>query len=509
MVYRVYVDTGSSANIMYEHCFEKLSKETQNFLRPAAAPVIGFSGEPVWPRGKIHLPLTMLDWEKNHEKTVLAEFIVIKAPSRYNAILGRTGLFQLQAIASTVHGLLKMPSGKGVITVRRRHMPGSECSDAAPQDTWTELEEVQVVINPEYPDQTVRIGGNLPKALREDLEALLKKHKQAFAWEPKDMSGVSRSVVEHKLNVNPVFTPVKQSKRPMARERNDIINKEVRSLVEAGVLRSIQYPEWIANPVLVKKGDGSMRMCVDFKDLNKACPKDSYPLPEIEQKIESLGGYKWKSFLDAYKGYHQVQMAKEDEGKTAFHTEKGTFCYIKMPFGLRNAGATYQRLVDRAFEGQVGRNVEVYVDDMVIKSKKDDSLLKDTEETLLRLRAINMKLNPKKCSFGMSRGKFLGHIVTTEGIQANPEKINSIIQMKTPKTVKDVQSLNGKLAALGRFLAKSAEKSVPFFKALHGHTKKGEIQWSPEADEAFIKLKQHLRVLPTLRSEERRVGKEC
>jgi RNase H-like domain found in reverse transcriptase/Reverse transcriptase (RNA-dependent DNA polymerase) len=156
--------------------------------------------------------------------------------------------------------------------------------------------------------------------------------------------------------------------------------------------------------------------------------------------------------------------------------------------------------VDKAFESQIGRNVEVYVDDMLIKSKEDDSLIRDTEETLIQLAKINMKLNPKKCSFGMQKGKFLGHVVTLSGIEANPEKIKAIMEMGTPRTVKDVQSLNGKLAALGRFLAKSAEKSIPFYKALKGHTKSGEIVWSEEAEQALAKLKEHLHSLPTMAS---------
>ncbi|GJR56922.1 reverse transcriptase domain-containing protein [Tanacetum coccineum] len=157
---------------------------------------------------------------------------------------------------------------------------------------------------------------------------------------------------------------------------------------------------------MVKKSDGSWRMCVDFTDLNKACPQDCYPLPEIDWKVESLCGYPFKCFLDAYKGYHQIQMAKDDEEKTAFHISQGVYCYTKMPFGLKNAGATYQRLVDNAFEGQVGRNLEVYVDDLVIKSHTEDELVRDIVETFRALRKINMKLNPKKCTFGATEGMF-------------------------------------------------------------------------------------------------------
>ncbi|GJV34754.1 reverse transcriptase domain-containing protein [Tanacetum coccineum] len=146
-------------------------------------------------------------------------------------------------------------------------------------------------------------------------------------------------------------------------------------------MREVHYHDWLSNPVMMKKHDGSWRMCVDFTDLNKACPQDCYPLPEIDWKVESLCGYPFKCFLDAYKGYHQMQMAESDEEKIAFHTSQGVYCYTKMPFGLKNAGATYQRLVDKAFNSQVGRNIEVYVDDLVIKSYTEAEMLRDVDET--------------------------------------------------------------------------------------------------------------------------------
>ncbi|GJT14864.1 reverse transcriptase domain-containing protein [Tanacetum coccineum] len=159
------------------------------------------------------------------------------------------------------------------------------------------------------------------------------------------------------------------------------------------------------------------RMCVYFKDLNKAYSKDGYPLPEIDWKVESLCGFPFKCFLDAYKGYHHIKMAKEDEEKIAFITSQGIFCYTKMPFGLRNAGATYQHLVDKAFYKQIGRNHEVYVDDLVIKSRTEDEIVRDMEETFQTLREINMKLNPKKCNFRIEEGMFLGYKVSTRGLK--------------------------------------------------------------------------------------------
>ncbi|GJT19687.1 reverse transcriptase domain-containing protein [Tanacetum coccineum] len=263
-------------------------------------------------------------------------------------------------------------------------------------------------------------------------------------------------------------------------------------------MREVHYHDWLSNPVMVKKSDNSWRMCVDFKDLNKACPKDGYPLPEIDWKIESLCGYPFKCFLDAYKGYHQIQMAEEDEEKTAFITNQGIFCYTKIPFGLRNAGATYQRLVDKTFHGQIGRNLEVYVDDLVIKSRTEDEVVRDIEETFKTLRKINMKLNPKKCTFGVEEGMFLGYQVNTKGIKICPDKVDAVLSLQSPKCLKDVQKLNGKLASLNRFLAKSAEKSLPFFKTLKKCTKKSDFLWTEEAEAAFKQMKEHIAKLPML-----------
>ncbi|GJW31262.1 reverse transcriptase domain-containing protein [Tanacetum coccineum] len=174
---------------------------------------------------------------------------------------------------------------------------------------------------------------------------------------------------------------------------------------------------------------------------NKACPKDYYPLPEIDWKVESLSGFQLKCFLDTYKGYHQIQMAEEDEDKTTFFTGKGLFCYREMAFDLKNAGATCQRLVD--------------------------------------------KLNPKKCSFGVEEGPFLGHLITKQGIRANLSKIKAVTDLESPRTLKDVQSHKGKLVALSRFLSKGAEKSLSFFQALKSCIDKKTIRWTTDAEEAF------------------------
>ncbi|GJT15516.1 reverse transcriptase domain-containing protein [Tanacetum coccineum] len=169
-----------------------------------------------------------------------------------------------------------------------------------------------------------------------------------------------------------------------------------------------------------------------------------------------------------------------------------------MPFGLRNTGATYQLLVDKAFHKQIGRNLEVYVDDLVIKSHTEDEIVRDVEETFKTLREINMELNPKKCTFGVEEGMLLGYKVNTKGLKVCPDKVDDVLSLPSSKCLKDVQKLNGKLASLNRFLAKSAEKSLSFFKTLKKCTKKSDFHWTAEAEEAFKQMKQLIVKLPML-----------
>ena len=207
-------------------------------------------------------------------------------------------------------------------------------------------------------------------------------------------------------------------------------------------------------------------MCVDFTDLNKACLKDSYPLSRIDQLVDSTTGHKLLSFMDAFSGYNQIRMDGVDQEKTSFVISQGLFCYEVMPFGLKNAGATYQRLVNHMFRPQIERNVEVYVDDILVKSLNEEEHLDDLQEIFDTLRRFSMKLNPNKCVFRVSSEKFLRFMVSHRGIEANPKKIKAILNMKPPQSIKEVQSLTRRVAALNRFVFKATDKCLPFFKIL-------------------------------------------
>nr|AAV43881.1 putative polyprotein [Oryza sativa Japonica Group] len=234
---------------------------------------------------------------------------------------------------------------------------------------------------------------------------------------------------------------------------------------------------------------GQWRMCVDYTDLNKSCPKDPFGLPCIDQVVDSTAGCELLSFLDCYSRYHQTRLKESDCLKTSFITPFGAYYYITMPFGLKNAGETYQRMIQRCFSTQIGRNVEAYVDDVVVKTKQKDDLITDLEETFASIRAFKMKLNPEKCIFGVPSGKLLGFMVSHRGIQANPEKISAILNMKPPSSQKDVQKLTGCMAALSRFVSRLGERGMPFFKLL---MKTDNFQWGPEAQKAFEDFKKLL-----------------
>jgi hypothetical protein len=252
---------------------------------------------------------------------------------------------------------------------------------------------------------------------------------------------------------------------------------------------------WLANPVIVPKANGKLRVCIDYTSLNKACPKDPYPLPRIDQIVDSTSGCDLLSFLDAYSGFHQIQMSREDRKHTAFVTVDGLYCYVVMPYGLKNALPTFVQAMSKTFGDLIRDRVEVYVDDIVVKTKRGSTLVEDLTPIFDKLRATRIKLNPDKCVFGVSAGKLLGFLVLHRGIQANPEKIKEIEAMRPPARIKDVQKLTGSLAALSHFISRLVERVLPFFKLLR---KSDPFSWTKEVEQAFQELKQHLVSLPIL-----------
>ncbi|XP_011102006.1 uncharacterized protein LOC105180037 [Sesamum indicum] len=512
-VHKVLVDSGSSADIIFKRVIDKMGLENIR-LEPDRTPLVGFGGSEVASLGMVELPVSMGD--EPRWKTTMVKFLVVDTPFAYNVILGKPGLNSFRAVISTYHMKVKFPTDNGVGEVVCDQKEARKCynlslkgepgakkrkvkEDAEPRPYEAEhlkpSEEYKVVqLTPGKPDKTTKIGASM-KEREMAMINFLRENMDVFAWGPSDLTGIDPEVILHRLNVYPTMRPMKQKKRSFGYDKNEIIRKEVDKLLKAGYVSEIQYTDWLSNVVLVPKSSGKWRMCVDFTDLNKACPKDPYPLPRIDVMVDSTAGYEMFSMMDAYQGYHQIHMAGEDRDKTFFITEKGIYCYNMMPFGLNNAGTTYQRLVKRMFGDLLGKTMEVYVDDMLVKSKRLQDHLADLAQAFAIMRSYGMKLNPDKCTFGVGGGKFLGYMISERGIEANPEKIQAIMNLRSPTTIKEVQKLTGKITSLGRFISRSADRSLPFFKVLR---KPKNFQWSEECEKALQELKEYLTTPPLL-----------
>nr|GEU99039.1 reverse transcriptase domain-containing protein [Tanacetum cinerariifolium] len=330
---RMYVDGGSSTEVLYEHCFNRIRPEVNNQMVPAPTSLTGFSGETIWPLGQLRLLVTIGDVD--HSTRAWINFMIVRSLSPYNGIIGRLGIKEIQAVPSTSHGMLKFPSYEGIVTIRNTILIPAECT-------------TMITSSKEIPKEAV--------------------------------------------------TPA-------------------------------QYPGGIFTRSAKEKGPGpGMRQGHPSRGL--------LPLPEIDCKVESLYGYPFKCFLDAYKGYHQIQLAESDEEKTAFHTGQG--------------------------------NIKVYIDDLVIKSHTEAEMLRDIGEMFRTLRKVNMKINPKKCTFGVVERMFLGYMITPERIKPFPDKTEAVLQLQSPRTIN--------------------EKCI----------KKSNFHWTLEAKQAFKQLKQHLSELPLL-----------
>ena len=260
--------------------------------------------------------------------------------------------------------------------------------------------------------QETRVSIHMTKEDKKEYTEFLIENKDIFAWSYADMTGLSTAIVAHRLPTDPAYPPVKQKLRKYKPEMSLKIKEEVSKQLDVGILQVTEYPTWLANVIPVPKKDGKVRVCVDYRDLNKASPKDNFPLPNIHIVFDNWAKHETQSFVDRFAGYHQIEMHKDDTEKTAFITPWGIYNYKVMPFGLKNAGAMYMRAMTTLFHDMIHKEIEVYVDDVIIKSKESSNHLEDLRKFFARLRKYNLKLNPAKCVFGVPAGKLLGFIVS-------------------------------------------------------------------------------------------------
>ncbi|XP_074324191.1 uncharacterized protein LOC141661112 [Apium graveolens] len=426
-VKKVLIDNGSSVDIIFKHALRRMILNTpleDMKLEEIQGSVYGFGNHAVPVQGAIDIPTTFDT--SSQEVTAMVKYYVIDMASPYNAIIGQPTLFFLEAIISSPHMKVKFPTPIGPGELITDHVASQYCysttlslaqtqpkrrkpygeqkegsSPKTPRTSQNESSQVFLIkssfsysetsltkaklhrtpkVEPGEPVENIElvegdptrcifIGSSLQPALKQELIQLLRESLDIFAWRPKDMPGLDESIAVHRLHVDPNKTVVKQKRRNSAPERQQAIDEEINKLLKTKFIYEIKFPEWISNVVLVKKTSSKWRVYIDFTDLNKATPKDYYPLPTIDQLVDATAGNVLFSFLDAFSKYNQIKLAPEDQAKTTFITHRAIYAYRVLPIGLMNAGATYQRTMNKIFSNQIGRNLEVYVDDMTVKSK--------------------------------------------------------------------------------------------------------------------------------------------
>ena len=337
-----------------------------------------------------------------------------------------------------------------------------------------------------------RSSEHLNSNQREDVAALLTEFADVFAASADDLGRTG--VVKHRINTGNA-SPIKQAARRLPMHQKLEAEREVKKMLDRGVIEPSSSP-WCSPIVLVKKKDGSTRFCVDFRRVNQVTSKDAFPLPRIQDALESLSGSRWFSTLDLQSGYWQVEMEEEDKPKTAFTTGSGLYQFVVMPFGLANAPASFERLMERVLAGLTPELCLVYLDDLIIHAKNFEEELKRLRKVFERLRAAGLKLNSKKCHLFQKRVCYLGHIVSEDGVETDPAKIKAIIEWPTPRTVTHVRSFLGLCSYYRRFICGFADIAKPLYK-LTEQTKR-PFHWKEESEAAFCRLKEVLTTAPVL-----------
>ncbi|GAU34117.1 hypothetical protein TSUD_65960 [Trifolium subterraneum] len=520
-VRRILVDQGSSCDIMYSGLFKVLQLTEENLVPYVGSDLQGFNGSTTKPWGYVDLIVTF--GENKAMKSVKVKFLVVDCPSLYNCIIGRPTLAELFAVSSTIHLKLKYYTKDGqVATINGDIEAARRCFEAASKnlnsvvtpkkkkaetklpgvnsistEDGVELDartskkerkqekkasrddllikenyhpipdgEFELVPLGEYPAKGVKIGADLPDLVKRQLKACLRENAELFAWSAAEMPGIDREVACHQLTIDPRASAVVQRRRKQSPEKAEAARKAVKDLLEANFIAEAQ-----------------------------ACPKDAYPLPNIDKLVDNSSGFKLLSFMDAYSGYNQIKMAEIDKKKTAFMTETDNYYYNVMSFGLKNAGATYQRMMNKVFHNEIGDMLEVYMDDMIVKSEDEIDHTVHLKRVFDQARKFNMRFNPEKCTFGVKARKFLGFYLTERGIEANPDKCRAFFDYPTPKSKKSIQTLNGMLTSMARFVAKSAQHALPLFKLLRKET---TFEWTEECEGALQHLKRALSEPPVL-----------
>ncbi|KAK9922019.1 hypothetical protein M0R45_030502 [Rubus argutus] len=344
---------------------------------------------------------------------------------------------------------------------------------------------------------------------------VLNAHKSAIGWTLADIKGISPLVCTHKILLEEDAKPSREAQRRLNPNMKNVVKSEVLKLWDARIIYPISDSKWVSPTQVVPKKSGiivvkneknelvptkvvsSWRMCIDYRKLNSATRKYHFPLPFIDQILERVAGHEFYCFLDGYSGYYQIEIAIEDQEKTTFTCPFGTFAFRRMPFGLCNAPATFQRCMVSIFSDMVEQFLEAFMDDISVFGDSFDDCLSNLEKVLIRCQEKNLVLNWEKCHFMVSSGIVLGHIVSSKGLEVDKAKIELIAKLPIPKSVKDTISFLGHAGFYRRFIKDFSVISRPLCNLLSKDT---PFEWSEACQVAFDKLIDLLTSAPIMQS---------
>ncbi|GAU35136.1 hypothetical protein TSUD_394620 [Trifolium subterraneum] len=421
-VRRILVDQGSSCDIMYSGLFKVLQLTEENLVPYIGSDLQGFNGSTTKHWGYVDLIVTFGENKAMKSVKNLNSVVTPKKKKEETKLPGVNSIstedgVELDARTSKKERKQEKKAIKDDLLIKENYYPIPDG-------------EFELVPLGEDPTKGIKIGADLPDLVKRQLKACLRENAELFAWSTAEMPGIDPEVACHQLTIDPRVSVVVQRRRKKSPEKEEAARKAVKYLLEANFIAEAQYITWLSNVVLVKKSNGKWRMCVDYTDLNRACPKDAYPLPNIDKLVDNSSGFKLLSFMDAY------------------------------------SGATSQRMMNKVFHSEIGDMLEVYMDDMIVKSEEEINHTLHLKRVFDQAIKFNMRFNPEKCTFGVKAGKFLGFYLMERGIEANPDKCRAFFDYPTPKSKKPIQTLNGKLTSMARFVAKSAQHALTLFKLL-------------------------------------------
>ncbi|GBM70955.1 Retrovirus-related Pol polyprotein from transposon 297 [Araneus ventricosus] len=313
---------------------------------------------------------------------------------------------------------------------------------------------VDIVTHPQEFSESLRLPSilenheGLNEEQRTAVKELLQEFQNLFSTSDSDVG--SCNMTQHRINTGNL-PPIKQYPRRLPLAKKEEAERLVKEMVDTGIIEESSGP-WASPIVLVKKKDGSTRFCVDYRKLNEITIKDSYPLPRIDDTLYALNGSHWFSTLDLKSGYWQVEIQPEDKEETAFTTGQGLWQFKVMPFGLCNAPATFERLMETLLRGLTSEACLVYLDDIIIVGRTFQQHLNNIRKVFQKLQKANLKLSPKKCRFFRKEVSYLGHIISADGVKTDPEKTKAVVDWPRPETVHYLRSFLGLCTYYGRFV---------------------------------------------------------